>query len=305
MKEILNENDFLDLSEIFKILWKGKITVLIFTFFAGIFSIFYALSIPNIYTSAAVVQVSDNDDRSQLSSLASQFSGVASLVGLNSSLGGADKTSYAIAKFKSREFVKHLLSVRDISPEIIAASSFSYETNSISFSSQYDEFSKKWLRDKSQYNNVVPSFLEVHTKLNRSFNVTLDKESGFIKLEFSHISPFFSKEFLDLAIKEINNIVKKKDKLESAKALEYLEMEIRNTQKKDIIESINSVIRNQLNKNMLSNIKDDYLLSIIDAPFIPEKKSSPSRALICIFITLMGSLIGLTAVLLRKYFFSS
>ena len=50
----------------------------------------------------------------------------------------------------------------------------------------------------------------------------------------------------------------------------------------------------------------DWLVTVAgDAPFIPEKKSSPSRALICIFITLMGSLIGLTTVLLRKYFFSS
>ena len=106
-----------------------------------------------------------------------------------------------------------------------------------------------------------------------------------------------------MAIKEINNIVKQRDKLESAKALEYLELEMRNTQKKDIIGSINSVIRNQLNKKMLSNIRDDYLLSIIDAPFIPEKKSSPSRASICIFITLMGSFFGMTIVILRKVFF--
>ena len=305
MKEVFNENDFLDLSEIFKTLWKNKITVLVFTFFSGIFSVFYSLSLPNIYTSSAVVQVAESENSNQLSSLSNQFSGVASLVGLTTSIGGADKTKFALAKLKSREFVKHLLSVRDISPEIIAASSFSRETNSISYSNQYDASSKKWLRDRSLYNNAVPSFLEVYTKLNKSFNATLDKESGFIKLEFSHISPFFTKEFLDLAIKEINNIVKQRDKLESAKALEYLELEMRNTQKKDIIGSINSVIRNQLNKKMLSNIRDDYLLSIIDAPFIPEKKSSPSRASICIFITLIGSFFGMTFVILRKYFFSS
>ena len=96
MKEVFNENDFLDLSEIFKTLWKNKITVLVFTFFSGIFSVFYSLSLPNIYTSSAVVQVAESENSNQLSSLSNQFSGVASLVGLTTSIGGADKTKFAL-----------------------------------------------------------------------------------------------------------------------------------------------------------------------------------------------------------------
>ena len=101
MKEVFNENDFLDLSEIFKTLWKNKITVLV-TFFRN-FSVFYSLSLPNIYTSSAVVQVAESENSNQLSSLSNQFSGVASLVGLTTSIGGADKTKFALAKLKSRE----------------------------------------------------------------------------------------------------------------------------------------------------------------------------------------------------------
>lgn len=304
MKESSNENDFVDLTEIFKFFWVNKIFILSFSFFSGVFSIFYSLSLPNIYTSSAVLQISSEENSNQLSSIGNQLSSLASFAGI-STIGGSDKTEFALAKLKSREFVKHLMSVRDISPEIIAADFFSIETNTLSFDDQYDFSSKKWIRKSSQNKNVVPSILEVHSELNKSFNVSLDKESGFIKLEFSHISPIFTKDFLDLAIKEINNIAKQKDKLESAKALDYLQIELRSTQKKDIIESINAVIRNQLNKKMLSNIKDDYLLSIIDSPFVPEKKSSPSRALICVFFTLIGTFLGIIVVYLRKIFFSS
>ena len=304
MKESLNENDFVDLTEIIKLFWVNKIFILSFSFFSGVFSIFYSLSLPNIYTSSAVLQISSEENSNQISSFGNQFSSLASFAGITQ-IGGSDKTDYALAKLKSREFVKHLISVRDISPEIIAADFFSNETNTLSFDNQYDLSSKKWIRKPSQNKNVVPSILEVHSELNKLFNVSLDRDSGFIKLEFSHISPIFAKDFLDLAIKEINNIAKQKDKLESAKALDYLQIELRSTLKKDIIDSINAVIRNQLNKKMLSNIKDDYLLSIIDAPFVPEKKSAPSRALICVFFTLIGTFLGIIIVYLRKIFFSS
>tara|TARA_B100000927_G_scaffold284349_1_gene273132 strand:+ start:553 stop:1467 length:915 start_codon:yes stop_codon:yes gene_type:complete len=304
LKESLNENDFVDLTEIIKIFWVNKIFILSFSFFFGVFSIFYSLSLPNIYTSSAVLQISSEENQTQLSSFGNQLSSLASFAGI-AQIGGSDKTEFALAKLKSREFVKHLISVRDISPEIIAADFFSNETDTLSFDDQYDLSSKKWVRKPSQNKKVIPSILEIHSELNKSFNASLDKDSGFIKLEFSHISPIFAKDFLDLAIKEINNIAKQKDKLESAKALDYLQIELRSTQKKDIIDSINAVIRNQLNKKMLSNIKDDYLLSTIDAPFVPEKKSSPSRALICIFYTLIGTLLGIIIVYLRKIFLST
>ena len=294
----------ISLKEFLDIALRKKRIIFFLTGSFFLFSFFYALSLPNIYTSSAVLQISSEENQTQLSSFGNQLSSLASFAGI-AQIGGSDKTEFALAKLKSREFVKHLISVRDISPEIIAADFFSNETDTLSFDDQYDLSSKKWVRKPSQNKKVIPSILEIHSELNKSFNASLDKDSGFIKLEFSHISPIFAKDFLDLAIKEINNIAKQKDKLESAKALDYLQIELRSTQKKDIIDSINAVIRNQLNKKMLSNIKDDYLLSTIDAPFVPEKKSSPSRALICIFYTLIGTLLGIIIVYLRKIFLST
>ena len=33
---------------------------------------------------------------------------------------------------------------------------------------------------------------------------------------------------------------------------------------------------------MLANVSNDYLLKVIDSPYMPLKKSSPKRAIICI-----------------------
>ena len=57
----------------------------------------------------------------------------------------------------------------------------------------------------------------------------------------------------------------------------------------------------QLKTLMLANIEKDYLFSTIDPPFIPLMKSSPSRALICILITLLGGLISILTVLIKHH----
>ena len=52
---------------------------------------------------------------------------------------------------------------------------------------------------------------------------------------------------------------------------------------------------------MLANVKEDYLISTIDAPFIPEINSYPNRPFIAIFGTLLGALLSIFFVLIKYY----
>ena len=49
--------------------------------------------------------------------------------------------------------------------------------------------------------------------------------------------------------------------------------------------SISELLKDQLQNLMFTESKKDYIFSYIDSPYVPEKKSKPSRALICIFST--------------------
>ena len=71
----------------------------------------------------------------------------------------------------------------------------------------------------------------------------------------------------------------------------------------DVRKSMNKIIENQLKIQMLSNIKSDYLLSIIDTPYIPEVKSAPSRSIITITGSLIGFLMICSLIILNKYIF--
>ena len=89
---------------------------------------------------------------------------------------------------------------------------------------------------------------------------------------------------------------------ESTNAIIFLENEIQKTKQKELTSSINDIISSQLKIKMFSDIKDDYLLTAIDSPYIPEVRSSPNRALICIVLTIIGVLFGILTVVSRNFF---
>ena len=124
-------------------------------------------------------------------------------------------------------------------------------------------------------------------------NISKDKRTGFITLNITHISPEFSRYLSQLIINEANNIVRERDLENANKALEYLNKELEGTQQSSIKDSMNEIIKSQLEKKMLAFVRNDYLLETIDQPFLPEKKSSPGRSLIVIFSTTLGFFISL------------
>ena len=111
LKKIARESETeLDFIKIFQILWKNKIHIVLFTFCFGIFSIFYALSLKNIYQSEAVLSLSSSSG-SSLSRLAQNYSGLANLAGINlPDIGGdGDGMNEGIETIKSLNFLKSSL----------------------------------------------------------------------------------------------------------------------------------------------------------------------------------------------------
>ena len=131
--------------------------------------------------------------------------------------------------------------------------------------------------------------------------ISQDVKTGFISIHVEHISPVFAKEFLDLIITETNELLRKKDMEESKQGLEYLTSELSKTPFVEIKESINSLIEAQLETQMMTQINEDYILIVIEPPFIPEKRSKPVRSFISIVGTIIGGMLSICIVLIRHY----
>ena len=89
---------------------------------------------------------------------------------------------------------------------------------------------------------------------------------------------------------------------DSQQGIEYLSKELSKNSFIKIKDSISTLIEGQLETQMKTKVYKDYFLIKIDPPFVAEKKSSPSRALICIFITIFGGLMSILYALIKTIF---
>ena len=66
-------------------------------------------------------------------------------------------------------------------------------------------------------------------------------------------------------------------------------------------DAINQLVLSKLETPMMMKISAEYILKIIEPPFVPEKKSQPKRSFIVILGTLMGGMLATLWVLIRRY----
>ena len=297
----MQENEFyfddeFDLRELFNALWTAKKLIILITAIFAIGSVVYSLSLNDYYKSGSIFLARSASGNQGLS----QYSGLAAMAGITlPSSSGEDKAAQMMELIKSRKFVKHLMTFENILPSILAAKSYNNSTQELLFNQKlYESETKTWK------NNEIPSYLKAHKAYLNMLSISQDKKTGFISINIEHISPVFAKDFLELIIRESNELVRKKDMEESKQGLEYLTSELSKTPFVAIKESINALIEVQLETQMMAQINQDYILTEIEPPFIPEQKSKPSRSFICVAGTILGGILGVLIVLIRHYSFA-
>jgi uncharacterized protein involved in exopolysaccharide biosynthesis len=118
----MQQDDEIDLAELWRAIWAGKLTIILITFIFAVGSVAFALSKPNVYkASVLLAPVSTEGGAGGLGALAGQFGGLASMAGINLGGGGTDKTGLALEIIKSRSFLENFIQKHDLIVPIIAA----------------------------------------------------------------------------------------------------------------------------------------------------------------------------------------
>ncbi len=297
------DDDEIDLKELFSVLWRHKLLIILLTSFFALVSVIYALSLTDVYKSETLLSVSSGSNpRAGLSNL----SGLASMAGINlDSGGGADKSILAIETVKSRAFLKHLITFENILPSIMAAKSYDFQSKKIQYDPEiYNENKGEWVREPQKNKQSKPSYLEAYETYLGQVSIDKDQLTNLVSISVAHISPVFAKEFLELIVNEANELLRNKDLRESSDAITFLATEVPKSSLITMKDSINTLHIAQLEKQMLSKINTEYVLKVIEPPFVPENKSSPQRSIICILGTFLGGMFAIVWVLMRYYFFS-
>lgn len=281
--------DEINIKNLFKILLNHKYKLVSASLIFGIVVLSVSFLLNEKYTSKMILKVEHSGD--ELSSiLGSQYGDLASLAGVSIGGGSEDLTAYAVALLQSNSFAERLMSTDGVKVNLMAARKYNFENQEIIIdASIYDESNNEWVRNPPYKRSIIPSTLEIYEEvLKDDLTVSLDRRSGFIEVTFTHISPVFARDFLNLILKQANELKRKNDYEEASKALYFLEENLKTTNQKELRDSLTKLIESQLQTLMLVDIREDYLLSAIEQPYLPEEEIFPPKAL----LTFMGLFLG-------------
>ena len=291
-KAIQSSQEEIDLIEIFTLLWDKKFLIASVTTFFAIVSVFYALSIPNKYSSSSLLAPSSENE--SLSSNLSQFSSIAGFAGINIPNEKGSKTEEAKERIKSFDFFKdYFLPVIGLE-DLMAVKNWKMKSNTIIYDDDiFDVKNNKWVREVDYPLQATPSQQEAYTKYIEILKLSTDNETGFVSLSIIHESPFVAKKWVDLIILNINESMREIDKRNAEKSIDFLNQTSNTTPIMSIQEAISSLLEIQMQTLMLASSNEEYVFKIIDSPRVPEIESSPNRAIICIIGTLSGFFLSL------------
>lgn len=266
---------------------KDFLKLLIISIVFAIISVVYALSIPNVYSSKSVV-MSNLSESSGIGASLGQFSGIASLAGINLPSGG---TSPEVLKemLLSNSFLASFIRQNELELLLMAAIDYTPSTGDYVYNEKlYDFKQKKWTREVGYPLKVSPSDSELVHKFRKLFSASYDRKTKLITLSFKFYSAEFTKILLEDLITFFNDYMRKIDLIDAEENLNDLQKELEKVQLTEIKVSLQQIIEEQLKKSTFAKTRDQYAIRIVEAPQVAMSKSEPRRSLICVVITTFG-----------------
>ncbi|MDP2562080.1 Wzz/FepE/Etk N-terminal domain-containing protein [Psychrobium sp. 1_MG-2023] len=293
-------NDEVDLKELWKAFWSGKWVIALITSVFILVSVIYSLSLPNYYRTEILLAPS-SDESSGGAGVASQLGGLASLAGLNVSSGGIDKTSLSIEIIKSKKFIGNFIKKYELLAPLMAIEKWDHINNQLLYDeSLYNSKTSEWLTSESG-ETLEPTKQQAYWKFIELLDINDDIGNSLIIISMTHQSPHVAKQWLDWLIKDINEQMKQRELFEAEKSIKYLTKQLEVTKVKELRAALYRIIEEQTKTIMFAQVRHEYIFKTIDPAIIPEVKSGPKRALICILGAFLGVLVA-TIVVFVRYF---
>lgn len=293
----------IDLRELFAVIWKGKWWIVLITTLFAIASVFYALSLPNEYRATAILAPASqgsggslNNMSSQIGALAAKYAGV--------SIGAAETsdTVLAIEIMKTWGFQEAFIKNHDLAVPIFATKGWNSTEDKLIFDEKlYDVEREKWLFKSKSDNTLGPSSWELHEEFSENLSISEDSDSGLYRVSYVHNSPELAQKISLWLVEDINALMKEKALLDASKNIAFLEEQISRTPLSGMQEVFYALVEEQTKTKMLANVSDEYVFKYVSKPRIPEVKSGPKRAVICIAGVLLGGFLSLVFLVLRNF----
>ena len=237
-----------------------------------------------------------------LSSRLGDLSSLSGFAGLNIGSSQDKKSTEAIERIQSFHFFSEQLLPYIKLEDLIAVKVWNPQDNEVVYKKNiFDKSSNIWVREVNYPLQKIPSEQEAYKVYLDILTVNLDKNTSFVTIAIEHQSPKLAQEWVDIIVRQINQVMRDIDSQLAKKYIAYLS-EASNTVKiQSVKESISRLLESQMNILMMSNSNDSYIFTLIDPPLISEEKLRPSRLIISLIGTLLGLMLSFIFITIQNF----
>lgn len=222
------------------------------------------------------------DSMGALGSVIQEFSGVASMAGLDV---GDNGNPEALAILKSREFNERFLTANNMMP--------------ILFHKYWDDARNDWKPNLRKVPTLWDGF-DYFTKKIRA--ITEDRKSGLLTINVDWRDRDLAAKWANLLIAQLNEEMRQRAITEANGMVTYLTKEMEHSDNLALRDSVSRLIESEIKQRALATVRYDYAYRVVDTAE-PADKRHPIRPLARIYLVfgaLGGLICGISAALLRR-----
>jgi uncharacterized protein involved in exopolysaccharide biosynthesis len=239
--------------------------------------------LPPLYRSTAVAfPVADKESAGGLGSVLSQFSGVASMAGLDVAGNGNPE---AVAIIKSRQFTERFIMKNALMP--------------ILFRKDWDVARNDWKRNLRRPRTLWDGFDLFSRKVR---TVTEDRKSGMLTINVEWRDRDVAAQWANQLVAQLNEEMRQRAIDEATGMILYLNKESEKAENLALKESISRLIESEIKERALATVRHEYAYHLIDAAEPADRwhPSSPQAKVYLVFGAIGGLILGVVAALLSQ-----
>ncbi len=223
-----------------------------------------------------------------LGGLASQYGELASLAGLSLSGRSASNKEESIAVLQSQLITEAYVRDNDLLPVL--------------YPKLWDASANKWRESDPK---KIPTLWTANQYFKRIREVKQDKQTGLVTVRITWHDPAVAAKWANELVRNTNRYLRNKAIKESEQNIAYLNQEAATTNIIEAKAAIYSILKDEVNKQMIAKGREEYALKVLDPAQAPESPSTPSRFLMLAAGFAAGLLVSGLIVLSRSRLFRS
>jgi uncharacterized protein involved in exopolysaccharide biosynthesis len=282
---LLRNRDQLTFKELVQLFWYDRWLIVCATIGLMVGAAAAALLLPKSYDAVTVISPIGEEPggggMGGLSSLASQFGGLASLAGI--SVTGDTRKAESIAVLQSDVITERFIRDHDLLPVL---------------------YWRKWNPATKTWNVSDPSDKPTLWKAMRYFersivSVSTDAKSGLVTLTVTWRDPAVAAQWANGLVDLTNDYLRGKALAESQRHIQYLTEQAAKTDSVAVRQTIYMLLEGEIDNAMIAQGTDQYAFKVLDPAIAQEKAAFPRPLLWTALGGVCGFILALIAALIR------